>query len=302
MARKPRGRKVDGILLLDKSPGQSSNAALQAAKRLFKARKAGHTGSLDPLASGLLPLCFGAATKVSAFLLDADKHYWVRARFGVKTATGDAEGEQLASSDAPIPDENAIRDALAGFLGEQQQVPPMYSAVKHHGRRLYELAREGIEVEREPRRIRIDEFSLLACSGTELDFRVRCSKGTYVRTLIEDWAESLGGYAHVTGLRRLGVGPFEDDSLYTLERLEAIAQEGLQALDALLLPIGRALDDWPAVELDADSSFYLGRGQPVQVPHSPTRGWVRIYDSGSRLMAVGEVLDDGRIAPRRMLN
>lgn len=298
---KRRGRPVDGILLLDKPVGGSSNAALQAVKRLYEARKAGHTGSLDPLASGMLPICFGEATKISGFLLDADKHYWVRVRLGVKTATGDAEGEEIACSDAPVPAAAAIRAALEAFLGEQDQIPPMHSAVKHQGKRLYELARAGQEVERKPRRIRIDEFALEGVEGDAMDLTVRCSKGTYVRTLVEDVAERLGSYGHVIALRRLAVGPFGPQGMHTMPDLEAVAAEGHAALDDLLLPIGEALANWPAVALDADSAFYLGRGQPVQVPRAPTSGWVRVYDEREHLLGVGEVLDDGRIAPKRLL-
>lgn len=300
-----RGRPVDGILLLDKPVGLSSNAALQAVKRLYGARKAGHTGSLDPLASGLLPVCFGEATKVSGFLLDADKYYWVRVRLGVKTATGDAEGEEIERREVPRLTEAEVESALKGFLGEREQVPPMYSAVKHRGKRLYELARAGREVERKPRRIRIDEFELEALAGDVVDLRVRCSKGTYVRTLAEDVAERLGTCGHVAALRRLALGPFGAQGMHTMEDLEARAAEGrdaLDALDALLLPIDRALMERPAVVLDADSAFYLGRGQPVQVPNAPTSGWVRVYDEREVLLGVGEVLDDGRIAPKRLLN
>lgn len=298
---KRRGRAVDGILLLDKPVGLSSNAALQAAKRLYGARKAGHTGSLDPLASGLLPVCFGEATKVSGFLLDADKHYRVRVRLGVKTATGDAEGETVARSDAPLPAEAEIRAVLRRFLGEQDQIPPMHSAIKHRGKRLYELARAGREVERRPRRIRIDRLALEGLEGDVMALDVRSSKGTYVRTLAEDIAESLGTYGHVVALRRLAVGPFGPGGMHTMAELEARAAEGRPAMDALLLPIDAALADWPRVVLDADSAFYLGRGQPVQVPRAPTSGWVRVYDERERLLAVGEVLDDGRIAPKRLL-
>lgn len=298
---KRRGRAVDGILLLDKPVGLSSNAALQAAKRLYGARKAGHTGSLDPLASGLLPVCFGEATKVSGFLLDADKHYRVRVRLGVKTATGDAEGEAVARSDAPLPAEAEIRAVLRRFLGEQDQIPPMHSAIKHRGKRLYELARAGREVERRPRRIRIDRLALEGLEGDVMALDVRSSKGTYVRTLAEDIAESLGTYGHVVALQRVAVGPFGPEGMHAMAELEARAAEGRPAMDALLLPIDAALADWPRVVLDADSAFYLGRGQPVQVPRAPTSGRVRVYDERESLLAVGEVLDDGRIAPKRLL-
>ncbi len=299
--RKEKGRPVNGILLLDKSVGESSNAALQSVKRLFDARKAGHTGSLDPLASGLLPICFGKATKVSGFLLDANKHYWVRAKLGAKTATGDAEGEITLRDGKPLPGEQQLRMAAENFMGEQLQTPPMYSAVKHKGKRLYELARQGVEVEREARPIRIDEFKILAIDGDSVDLEVKCTKGTYIRTLVEDWAESVDSYAYVDGLRRLAVGPFGVQGMLTFEQLQGIAEQGPEALDALLLKIDSALGDWPAVTLDPDSAFYFGRGQAVQVPKAPTSGLVRIYDPNERLIAVGEVLDDGRIAPKRML-
>lgn len=298
---KNKGRPINGILLFDKSPGESSNAALQSVKRLFDARKAGHTGSLDPLASGLLPICFGKATKVSGFLLDADKYYWVRARLGAKTATGDAEGEVTLRDGKALPGSDALHAAAKRFLGEQQQVPPMYSAVKHKGRRLYELAREGLEVERASRPIRIDEFSILAVGEDTADMQIRCSKGTYVRTLVEDWAESIGTFAYVDKLRRLAVGPFDGKDMLSMAQLEPLAEQGPQALDALLQPIDSALGDWPAVSLDADSAFYFGQGQAVQVPQAPTSGLVRVYGQNQKLLAVGEVLDDGRINPKRML-
>lgn len=298
---KRRGRPIDGILLLDKPVGASSNAALQAVKRLYGARKAGHTGSLDPLASGLLPICFGEATKVSGFLLDADKQYRVRARLGVKTATGDAEGEVIARSDAPAPPEARVRETLREFVGEREQIPPMHSAIKHEGKRLYELARAGVEVERKPRRIRIHALEFESLRDDIMELRVHCSKGTYVRTLVEDIAERLGTYGHVAALRRLAVGPFGAQGMHDMRELEARAAEGRAALDALLLPADEALADWPRVDLDADSAFYLGRGQAVQVPRAPTSGRVRVYDEGGHLLGVGEVLGDGRIAPKRLL-
>lgn len=299
--KKQHGRPITGVLLLDKAPGGSSNHALQAAKRLFDARKAGHTGSLDPLASGLLPVCFGHATKISAFLLESDKTYWVRARLGEKTDTGDAEGDVIARQDQKQPDMAQINAAASGFVGEQDQIPPMYSAVKHQGRRLYELAREGVEVEREPRRIRVDEFSVLNNDDATMELHVHCSKGTYVRTLVEDFAEKLGTYAHVTELRRTRVGPFLGNYMVSHASLEqTLEQGGQQALDALLMPMADALAEWPAVTLDADSTYYMGRGQAVQVSNAPVTGWVRMLTPERRMVALGEVLDDGRIAPRRV--
>ena len=299
-SRRAKGRPVSGILLLDKPIGLSSNQALQRVKWLFDARKAGHTGSLDPLADGMLPICFGDATKLSAFLLDADKHYRFRVRLGQTTATGDAEGEVLATHAVPPLDSADIERVLADFRGEIDQLPPMYSALKHQGKRLYELAREGIEVAREPRRIHIRELTLESLELPDFDLQVHCSKGTYVRTLAEDIGERLGCGAHVVALRRTGVGPYASYRMYTMDEIEAAADAGRDALDRLLLPIDTALGDWPAVSVGADSAFYLQQGQPVLVPKAPTSGWVRIY-AADRFIAVGEVQDDGRIAPRRLM-
>ncbi len=299
--RRPRGRAVNGILLLDKPVGISSNDALQRVKHLFHAQKAGHTGSLDPLASGLLPLCFGIATRLSAFLLDADKHYEVRVRLGETTTTGDAEGEVLERRPVEGIGREQIEAVLPRFTGVIAQVPPMYSAVKHKGERLYKLAREGIEVEREPREITIHAMRLGELEGEEFDLYVHCSKGTYVRTLAEDIGEALGCGAHVVALRRSGVGPYAGHPMVSMAQVEQAAAEGNAALDALLLPVDTALSDWPAVHLNADASYYLKMGQPVVVPRAPTEGWVRLYEEPDRFIGVGLVLDDGRIAPKRLL-
>lgn len=295
-----RGRPVNGILLLDKPLGLSSNHALQRVKRLYDARKAGHTGSLDPLADGMLPICLGDATKLSAYLLDADKYYWFRLRLGQTTATGDAEGEIL--TDRPVGDfsREQIEQACAAFVGKIQQLPPMYSALKHKGKRLYELAREGVEVERQPRTVTIHDLVVESVELPEVEIRVHCSKGTYVRTLAEDIGERLGCGAHVTALRRTGVGPYTEYPMYTMEQIEALAEQGAAALDELLLPIDTALADWPSVTVSADSAFYLRQGQAVLVPKAPTEGWLRIYH-GDDFLAVGEIQDDGRVAPRRLM-
>lgn len=295
-----RGRPISGILLLDKPLGLSSNHALQAVKRLYDARKAGHTGSLDPLANGMLPICFGDATKISAFLLDADKYYWFRLKLGETTATGDTEGEIQRTR--PVEDITAerIEQVLARFRGEIEQLPPMYSALKHKGKRLYELAREGLEVEREPRKVMIHGLLLGDLGLPEFELTVHCSKGTYVRTLAEDIGEALGCGAHVTALRRTGVGPYTGHPMYTMDQLQAAADEGQAALDRLLLPIDTALSDWPEVRVNADTAFYLKQGQAVLVPKAPTEGGVRIYQ-GDEFIAVGQVQDDGRIAPKRLM-
>ena len=302
MSRKSRQfRPVTGILLLDKPAGMTSNEALQRVKRLYRARKAGHTGSLDPLATGMLPLCFGEATKISGFLLDADKHYRMRCRLGQRTATGDAEGEVVEERAVPALAPADVERVLEGFRGEIEQIPPMYSALKHQGQRLYELARKGVEVERQPRRVVIRELRLIGLEDAILELDVVCSKGTYVRTLAEDIGEALGCGAHVVALRRLGVGPYQDpDRMHTPEALEAARSEGYAALDALLLPLDSALTHWPAVRLDPDSAYYLRQGQPVLVPRAPTRGMVRIYGPEEVFIGAGEILDDGRVAPRRL--
>lgn len=307
--RRAQGRRLDGILLLDKSPGESSNAALQAVKRLYRARKAGHTGSLDPLASGMLPICFGEATKLSGFLLDADKTYWVRARLGELSNTGDAEGEIIERRPYDHVDVARMEAVLADFLGEQEQIPPMYSAVKHQGKRLYELAREGVEVERKPRRIVLHELRLLRLEADEFELELCCSKGTYVRTLVEDIAKAMNTLAFVLDLRRLQVGSFEEAGMVTFAELEDAfwkdaemdIQQRQALIDTRLLPLDHALSHWPAVSLDADSAYYLQRGQAVQVPQAPTSGFVRIYDARENFLGVGEVQEDGRIGPRRMM-
>lgn len=299
--RRAKGRNISGVLLLDKPVGMTSNAALQEAKRLFFAAKAGHTGSLDPLAEGLLPLCFGEATKMSAFLLDADKRYEVQIRLGVKTTTGDAEGEVL--EERPVGDYSPqdIERVLDEFRGEIQQLPPMYSAVKHQGRRLYELAREGKEVERKPRTIRIFELNLHARSQDELSLSVHCSKGTYVRTLAEDIGERLGCGAHVAALRRTAVGPYGSEDMVSLDRLHEVAKESRQELDGFLLPIDTMVEAWPEVRLAADAEHYLCHGQPVLVPKAPTEGWVRLYGVNGGFVGVGEIDESGKVAPRRLM-
>lgn len=299
--RRQRGRNVQGILLFDKPLGASSNKALQQVKNLYFAIKAGHTGSLDPLATGLLPICFGGATKVSAFLLDADKRYRVRVKLGETTSTADSEGEvlQTRSTEAITPEQ--LNRALQQFVGEIEQIPPMYSALKHQGERLYKLARDGVEVERKPRRVTIHEIRLLTCDLPEFELEVHCSKGTYIRTLAEDIGELLGCGGHVIGLRRTQVGPFSGEGMLDLATLQATAEQGRDALDALLLPVDSAIMDWPDVRLNGDTAFYLRQGQPVIVPRAPTQGRVRIYDDQDNFMGVGEILDDGRVAPKRMI-
>lgn len=295
-----KGRAIDGVLLLDKPIGLTSNQALQRVKRLFDARKAGHTGSLDPLASGLLPICLGQATKISRFLLNAGKRYQVVARLGQRTDTGDADGQVIEERPVPALDRGLVKRVLARFEGSQTQIPPMYSAIKHQGQRLYKLARQGIEIERQPREIEIHGLELLSLEADALELEVACSKGTYVRTLVEDIARALGTVAHVIVLRRLGVGPYAEGRMYKLEELEALAEQGMERLDELLLPVDSALDHWPSVELGADSAYYLMQGQAVMAPGAPSSGKVRLYDEGHGFLGIGEVKLDGRVAPTRL--
>lgn len=301
-----RGRDLNGILLLDKPIGLGSNEVLQIVKRLYGARKAGHTGSLDRLASGMLPLCFGEATKLSGFLLNANKRYQATVALGVRTTTGDAEGAIIERRDVAALSESSIQRCLEKFRGAIQQVPPMHSAIKHQGQRLYKLAHEGVVVEREARAVTIFELELRGWdSGGDqpwLSMEVLCSKGTYIRTLAEDIGSALECGAHVSQLRRTAAGPYEAEEMLSLARVEKLAKEGLDALDQVLIPMESALRNWPVVKLTGDSAYYLKRGQAVLVPHAPTEGWVRITGPEHRFLGVGQVLDDGRIAPRRLVH
>ena len=295
---------MDGILLLDKRIGLSSNQALQEIRRLFNADKAGHTGSLDPLASGMLPICFGEATKLSGLLLDSDKRYLASVRLGQKTATGDAEGAVIAHSDAGLVSLEAMLEVASRFIGDIQQIPPMYSALKHQGRRLYELARAGEEIERPARHIRIHELKLLALDAGELRIEVACSKGTYIRTLAEDLAAAVGQFAHLSCLRRLSVKPFCHHRMWTLAELEALAPEGFGALDACLLPIRCGVAGWAEVELEPADLLRLARGQTVQVA-GPARalapGEVAVLDGQGLLRAIAKMDEVGLLSPRRWL-
>jgi tRNA pseudouridine55 synthase len=305
MGRRRRGRPVDGILVLDKPAGISSNQALQAVKRLYAAAKAGHTGSLDPLATGVLPLCFGEATKFSQYLLDADKAYLATIVLGVATDSGDAEGEVLRRVPAAQLDRAAVETALAAFRGEIEQVPSMFSAIKHGGRPLYELARAGIEVEREARRVTIKCLELRDFRPgemPELDIYLECSKGTYVRSIAEDLGAALACGGHVSALRRTMAGPFSLDDSVTLSTLESLKRSGqLAELDALLRCADSALGAMPLVRLSESGGFYLRQGQPVLVPNAPSNGMVRVALETGEFLGVGEILDDGRVAPRRLV-
>jgi tRNA pseudouridine55 synthase len=295
-----RWRDVDGILLLDKPDGLTSNAALQKVRRLLGARKAGHTGSLDPLASGLLPICLGQATKACGQLLGSNKTYQVTVALGQRTATGDREGEVVEHAPVPELGEAAIRHAAAGFLGESEQVPPMYSALKHEGQRLYHLARQGLDVDRPARRIRIYRIELLGIEEGRPRFEIECSKGTYVRSLVEELARACGTVGHVASLRRVSLGPFMRPDMHTLAGLLEVAAQP-EALDALLLPVDSALQELPAVQLDAAEQACILNGRAVFAA-GPGSLRVRIYGVGGLFLGVGRMSEEGRrLAPERIM-
>ena len=290
---------VDGIVLLDKPEGLTSNAALQRVRRAFRARKAGHTGSLDPLASGLLPVCLGQATKASGLLLDSDKTYRFRLALGSRTSTGDREGEVVESAPAPETPPEHVSAVAASFLGESTQIPPMYSALKHEGQRLYRLARAGLEVERPPRRVRIERLEPLAAGNGWLDFEVTCSKGTYVRSLAEDVARALGTVGHVASLRRTGVGPFTGRAMHTLEAIEQAAVGA--GLEALLLAVDAALPGLPAIQLEDHEEASILHGRTVSLA-GPGAAQVRMYGVGGRFLGTGRMSAEGsRLAPERIM-
>ena len=298
--RKKKGRSINGIVLLDKPAGMTSNRVLQRAKHLYQAAKAGHTGSLDPLATGMLPLCFGAATRVSSFLLAASKTYLVSGRFGIATETGDADGIVSDRRDGPAIDEHQLSSVLERFRGSITQVPPMYSALKRDGQPLYRLARKGIDVEREPREVTVHSLSLKSYRWPDFQFVTRCSKGTYMRTLLSDIAAALGTVGHVTALRRLEIGPFAGLEMHTFETLEDAAKRGFDALDKTLLPIDCALPDWPSLQLSSELKDWLQHGRPVPANESWALGSARLYGPMNEFFGLGEVLADGQLVPRRM--
>jgi len=297
MSRVRKGRPIDGVLLLDKPAGITSNGAVQRVKRLFQAQKVGHTGSLDPIATGLLPICLGEATKFSAFLLDTDKRYRVLARLGRTTTTGDCEGESVEERAVPGLTDALIESVLTRFRGAIEQVPPMYSALKHQGRRLYELARQGLDVERPARSIVIHELTLLDRGSDWLDLDVHCSKGTYIRSLVEDIGEALGCGGYVERLRRTAVGEFSLEHALSLEQLENLDDaERVRALR----PPDATVTGFPMVSLTPDLAFHMRRGQAVLVPKLNARGPLRLY-AGERFLGIGEMTEDGLVAPRRLV-
>lgn len=296
---RPPRRPVDGILLLDKPEGLSSNAALQRVRRALGAAKGGHTGNLDVAASGLLPLCFGEATKLSAFLLDADKSYVADIALGTTTTTADREGEVLRTRPVPLLTADALTRTLADFVGPQTQVPPMYSALKRDGRPLYAYARAGVELERKPRHVTIHSLHLLVLGPASLRVEVHCSKGTYIRTLAEDIGEALGCGAHLAALRRTRAGPFHLEDAHELSEFDVDGPT--TRFDALLLPPDRALAGYPALDLDPAARRAAGQGQRRPAPADTAPGLYRLYAAGHGFLGLGEVTPDGSLEPRRMM-
>lgn len=303
------GRKLNGVLIVDKPAGVSSNAVLQRAKRLFFANKAGHSGSLDPIATGVLPLCFGEATKFAQFLLDADKEYLATFRLGIATDTADCEGQVLTEKDASRLREKDVLAALKDFRGDITQVPPMYSALKRNGTPLYELARQGIEVEREARPVSIYAYELLAFrAGTiaEVDCRVHCSKGTYIRSLAESLGDKLGVGGHVSALRRSMAGPFTLEQAHTLDKLEQVrGDQRAEVLDGHLLPVDAPVKTLNEIVLPASSAWYFTQGQAVmdaQVFRLGDEGdMLRVFEEDGEFLGVGEITDEGSVAPKRLV-
>lgn len=297
MSIRRSGRDINGILLLDKPLHSSSNQALTEVKKLFNAKKAGHTGSLDPLATGMLPICFGEATKFSQFLLEADKEYLVEAQLGIRTTTGDKEGPIIAQKDVTVSLAE-LEDVLNLFKGEIQQIPSMFSALKHQGKPLYSYARQGIEIERPARKVIIQALELTYFAEDIFKIRVKCSKGTYIRTLVEDIGEKLHCGAHVTSLKRTFVSPYDTAKMSSIDELVTLST---QERDQLLISIDSALMSWPKIELAPATHFYIKQGQPVIVAHAPVSGCVRLYNQEGHFLGIGEILDDGRVAPKRLI-
>ncbi|AIU87277.1 tRNA pseudouridine(55) synthase TruB [Pectobacterium odoriferum] len=303
-----RGRDVHGVLLLDKPQGVSSNDVLQKVKRIFNANRAGHTGALDPLATGMLPICLGEATKFSQYLLDSDKRYRVIARLGQRTDTSDADGNVIEERAIGFSATD-LEQALEGFRGTTQQVPSMYSALKYQGRKLYEYARQGLTVPREAREITVYELQFIRWEGDELELEIHCSKGTYIRTIIDDLGEKLGCGAHVIYLRRLQVATYPTERMVTLEQLAALAEQAQtqeqplsQSLDPLLMPMESPVIDFPEVNLTPVVAGYLKLGQAVQAANVPLNGMVRITEGDEhKFIGMGEIDSDGRVAPRRLV-
>lgn len=303
MGRNRKGKDVNGILLLDKPLGGSSNSALQKVRYLFNAKKAGHTGSLDPLATGVLPICFGEASKVTPYLLDSDKRYICTAQLGVTTTTGDREGDILQTKEVASFSEQEIEIVLAQFRGEIQQVPPMFSALKHNGQPLYKLARQGIEIKRKPRDVTIHHLTLVEKTDDTLTLDIRCSKGTYIRTLAQDIGEALGVGAHLSMLRRTEVSPFDCGKLFTIEEIEKLAESG--ELDDTLLPIDSALPHHPSIVLNDEEAGRIQTGLKVSRDDIPQKDIIKLYLESGEFIGIGRCSSnsDGEhlLAPKRLM-
>lgn len=299
--RRHKAEPVDGMLLLNKPAGITSNQALQKVKRLLNAKKAGHTGSLDPLATGMLPLCFGEATKVCAYLLEADKTYRVTARLGEATDTADADGKVIETASVPALEYDDWAKIVAGFVGDIEQVPPMYSALKKDGKRLYELARQGITVERAARKLKIYEIQLLEARGNRLVLRVHCSKGTYIRTLVEDIAKAAGTVAHTASLHRESLGDFRAVDMLDLPSAAVMAADGPKGLRERLMPADIALASWPEVNIDVEAGTKFSGGQSVPVAATGI-GLVKVYNAERVFLGVGELSGTQQLAPKRVFH
>ena len=296
-----KGRNVNGIILLDKAKGESSNYALQRIKRLFHAKKAGHTGSLDPLATGVLPLCLGEATKISQFLLDSDKRYMAKVKLGERTDSGDSEGVVIDVQRRIDVDYDALVQTLTKFEGEIKQLPPMYSALKHNGVPLYKLARKGISIKRKVRAVTIHKIGLMNFDNNIAEIDVTCSKGTYIRTLADDLGQELGCGAHVIELRRTQAGVFSIDQCRDSNKLEKIEESfGLSGLDKVIVPMERAVEKLPEVVLAGEKARDIRNGQAVSFHELPKSGLVRLYEKGN-FIGIGIVNADGEVAPKRLV-
>ena len=307
--RRKSGRSVNGVLLLNKPIGMTSNKVLQKVRWLFDANRAGHTGALDPLASGVLPLCFGEATKFSQYLLDSDKYYRSTYTLGIRTATGDSEGEIISQQDASKITQQQVEEKIKDFQGEIDQVPSMYSALKHNGQPLYKLARQGIEIDRPARQITIFDYQIIDFrpgANPEVDVEVHCSKGTYIRTLAEDLGAALGCGAHVSALHRFRAGPFEEQQTMTLDELEKLREQGsAEQLDHLLKPVDTAVSGCPAVEFDQVAAGYFQLGQAITSNKAFRQGQegdiVRVFREGGAFLGIGTITEDGKVAPKRLI-
>ena len=293
-------RDIQGVVLLDKTSGRTSNYVLQKVKRLFGAKKAGHTGSLDPLASGLLPICLGQATKVANFLLDADKRYFVRAKFGQISSTGDSEGKITNFGSIQGMDECSIKSILPQFIGEINQVPPMYSALKRNGTPLYKLARQGIEIERSSRPVTVYEINFLSLDDAIVSLEVFCSKGTYIRTLVEDIGKSLGCGGHVVELRRIGFAHFDLSKSKTYEQLSKLKEQDFESLDSVILGADEMLPNFESVYLDSEQTSDIRMGKKIKYLGFSTSQKLKLYDQNEQFIGIGESNLMSEILPKRL--